>query len=121
MEDIMVRGRKFYLDRRNGKVMGVCAGISEYTGWDATLIRVGLVLVTLLGLFPWTAVAYFLAAVIAKNQPTGYEAEGGMPRLNTSTAEMRDSMRDIDHRMAEVESFVTSSNSRLAQEIDSLR
>jgi hypothetical protein len=30
-------------------------------------------------------------------------------------------MRDIDHRMAEVETFVTSSNTRLAQEIDSLR
>jgi phage shock protein C len=117
----MLRGRKFYLDRRNGKVMGVCAGISEFTGWDATLIRIGLVLVTLAGLFPWTVIAYFAAALIARNQPEGHEAEYGTPRLKTSTAELRDSMRDIDHRMAEVETFVTSSNTRLAQEIDSLR
>ena len=117
----MARGRKFYLNRRNGKVMGVSAGIDDYTGWDVTLIRVGLVLVTLLGLFPWTVIAYFAAALIAKNQPAGFEGEARMPRLKASTAELRDSMRDIDHRMAEVESFVTSPNARLAQEIDSLR
>jgi phage shock protein C len=121
MEDMMNRGRKFYLDRANGKVMGVSAGIAEYTGWDVTLIRIGLVLVTLAGLFPWTVIAYFAAALIAKNRPDGYEAAEGMPRLRTSTAELRDSMRDVDHRLAEVESFVTSPNTRLAQEIDSLR
>jgi phage shock protein C len=117
----MNRGRKYYLDRKNGKVMGVCAGIADFTGWDVTLIRVAAVLVTLLGAFPWTVIAYFTAALIAKNMPTGFEGDAQMPRLRTSTAELRDSMRDIDHRMAEVESFVTSPNARLAQEIDSLR
>jgi phage shock protein C len=117
----MKRGRKFYLNRRGGKAMGVCAGIADYTGVDVTLIRVAAVLVTLFGAFPWTVIAYFTAALIAKNAPAGFEAEAGAPRLRTSTAEMRESMRDIDHRMAEVESFVTSPNTRLAQEIDSLR
>ena len=117
----MTRGRKFHLNRRTGKVMGVCAGISDYTGWDPTLIRVGLVLVTLLGLFPWTVIAYFVAALIAKDAAPGTDAGEGMPRLKTSTAELRDSMRNIDHRMAEVETFVASPNTRLAQEIDSLR
>jgi phage shock protein C len=117
----MFRGRKFYLDRANGKVVGVCAGLADYTGWDPTLIRVGLVLVTLAGAFPWTVIAYGAAALLAKNRPLGLEQEADPPRLRTSTAELRDSMRDIDHRMAEVETFVTSSNTRLAQEIDSLR
>ncbi len=117
----MKRGRKFYLNRRDGKAMGVCAGISDYTGWDLTLVRVGLVLVTLVGLFPWTVIAYFVAALVAKNQPAGWEAEDRVPQLRTSTAELRETMRDIDHRMAEVETFVTSPNTRLAQEIDSLR
>ncbi|HZG10040.1 MAG TPA: PspC domain-containing protein [Allosphingosinicella sp.] len=117
----MFRGRKFYLDRANGKVVGVCAGLANYTGWDPTLIRVGLVLVTLAGAFPWTVIAYGVAAFLAKNRPLGQVEEADAPRLKTSTAELRDSMRDIDHRMAEVETFVTSSNTRLAQEIDSLR
>ncbi len=29
--------RKFHLDRRNGKIMGVCAGIADYFNIDATL------------------------------------------------------------------------------------
>jgi phage shock protein C len=117
----MARGRKFYLNREDGKAMGVCAGISDFTGWDVTLIRIAAVVITLAGAFPWTVIAYFIAALIAKSAPLGAEGEAGGPRLKTSTAELRESMRDIDHRMAEVESFVTSPNARLAQEIDSLR
>jgi phage shock protein C len=117
----MTRGRKFYLNRRAGKAMGVCAGIADFTGWDVTIIRIAAVLITLAGAFPWTVVAYLAAALIGKNAPAGYEGEASSPRLKTNTAEMRDSMRDIDHRMAEVESFVSGSNTRLAQEIDSLR
>jgi phage shock protein C len=35
---------KFYLDKRNGKVMGVCAGLADYTGLDVTLVRILLML-----------------------------------------------------------------------------
>src|SRR5690349_20384436 len=31
---------RFYLDKRNGKFMGVCAGIADYTGFDVTLVRI---------------------------------------------------------------------------------
>ena len=49
-EDHPVReSRSFSLDRRNGKLMGVCAGIGRHFGIDTTLVRVGFVLGTLLG------------------------------------------------------------------------
>jgi phage shock protein C len=113
--------RGFYLDRRNGKVMGVCAGIARHFGWDATLVRVGLVLLTLVGGFPWTVIAYGALAWIGKSEPgTPYEMEGlAAPR--GSVREARDSMREIDRRMAEVETFVATSNTGLAREIESLR
>ena len=78
----MSRGRTFYLDKKNGKVMGVCAGIANYTGWDATFVRIGVVLVTLLGAFPWTAIAYGLVAWLARKQPAGFDLYGAasMPR-----------------------------------------
>ncbi|HEU0134308.1 MAG TPA: PspC domain-containing protein, partial [Allosphingosinicella sp.] len=40
---------KFYLDKRNGKFMGVCAGIADYTGVDVTVVRIGTILLTILG------------------------------------------------------------------------
>ena len=111
----------FELDKRNGKFLGVCAGIANYTGIDPTFVRIGAVVVTLLGAFPWTFVAYGVAAWLAK--PKSYRSiedyEPAAPRL--STHEVRTQMRDIDRRMAEVETYVTSQNSKLAREIEELR
>ncbi|HEX7740909.1 MAG TPA: PspC domain-containing protein [Sphingobium sp.] len=55
----------FTLDRRNGKIMGVCAGLSNRTGYDVTLIRIALVLLTLCALGPIGLVAYLLAGWLA--------------------------------------------------------
>ena len=54
----------FTLDKANGKLMGVCAGLARSTGADATLIRLLLIAATLLvsGL---TIPLYLLAGLIA--------------------------------------------------------
>lgn len=56
----------FTLDRRRGKIMGVCAGLANRTGLDITLIRVGVVLLTLCALGPIAVVAYLLAGWLAE-------------------------------------------------------
>lgn len=56
----------FTLDRHNGKIMGVCAGLANRTGFDVTLVRVGLVLLTLCALGPIAVVAYLLAGWLAE-------------------------------------------------------
>ena len=56
----------FTLDRRNGKIMGVCAGIANGTGLDATLVRVAVVLLTLFALGPVGLAAYLLAGWLAE-------------------------------------------------------
>ena len=113
--------KSFYLDRANGKVFGVCAGIARHMGWDATFVRVGMVLLTL-ATFPWGLVAYGVAALIGKPRPLGrYDEEAPAAVARTSTWELNRSMRDIDRRMAEVETYVTSQNNGLAREIESLR
>jgi phage shock protein C len=114
--------KRFYLDRANGKIFGVCSGIARHMGWDPTFVRVGVVLVTLLGAFPWTLIAYGAAAMIAKKRPAGDEGDEAPVRAaRMSTCEMIRSMRDIDRRMAEVETYVTAQNTGLAREIESLR
>ena len=39
---------RFVINRREAKVMGVAAGIADYTGVDPLLIRLGFVALTLL-------------------------------------------------------------------------
>ena len=101
--------------------MGVCAGIANYTGVDATIVRVGVVVATILGAFPWTLVAYGVAAWLAKPRAAGDYEAADLRTLGTSTRDVRATMSDIDRRMAEIETYVTSSNSRLAREIEQLR
>lgn len=113
-----LRGKRFEVDRREGKFLGVCAGLANHTGIDATILRVGLVLVTLLGAFPWTVIAYFVAAFVG--QPRRRTADLDLSRVTTAE-ESRERMRNLDLRMQAIETYVTSSNSRLAREIEELR
>ena len=120
---------KFYLDKQNSKWLGVCSGIADYTGVDVTWVRIGTVVLTVAGGFPWTLIAYWLIAWMADNKPYGlYDSpaeqkfwQGVRSNPKRSTAEIRSSFRDIDRRLADIETMYTSRNSRLANEIDSLR
>lgn len=123
------RRTKFYLDKQNGKWLGVCAGIADYTGIDVVWIRVGAVVVTLMGAFPWSLIAYFLAAYFGENKPLGLYTDsddakfwqGVRSNPARSTRDVRSKFRDIDRRLGDIETFYTSRNTRLADEIDSLR
>jgi phage shock protein C len=124
------RRTKFYVDKRNRKWLGVCAGLADYTGIDVTLVRVGTVLLTLLGGFPWTLVAYLLVNWLVDDKPREfYEGDREeqkfwqtvRARPGASVRDVRARFRDIDRRIADVEAHVTSHNSALAREIDALR
>lgn len=117
----MSRTKKFSLDKANGKWMGVCSGIANYVGIDATIVRIAAVLLTVIGGFPWTLIAYLAAGFIAKPRRIGLDEGESIGGRRLSTYGLRTSMRDIDRRMAEVESYVTHSNTRLAREIEELR
>ena len=119
----------FYLDKQNAKWKGVCAGIADYTGIDALFVRIGAIILTIAGGFPWTLIAYAMIAWMAPKKPIGlYHSEedakfwqGVRSNPKRSTAEVRSKFRDIDRRLADIEMIYTSRNTRLANEIDSLR
>ncbi|MBW4329482.1 envelope stress response membrane protein PspC [Stakelama sp. CBK3Z-3] len=120
---------KFYLDKQNGQWSGVCAGIADYTGLDVVWVRVSAVILTLVGGFPWTLIAYGMVAYMAPKKPVDLYGsaedarfwQGVRTNPKRSTAEVRSKFRDIDRRLADMEMFYTSRNTRLADEIDSLR
>jgi phage shock protein C len=123
------RHTKFYLDKKNKKWLGVCAGIADYTGLDVTLIRIGTVLLTVLG-SGMTIIAYVVAAWLAPSKPRelAYESpeqtkfwQGVRASPARTVRDVRSRFRDIDRRLADVETYVTSANSSLAREIEQLR
>jgi phage shock protein PspC (stress-responsive transcriptional regulator) len=54
----------FVLDKANGKMMGVCAGLADMAGADATLIRLAAVL-SVLVLGPVAVLLYLVAGCVA--------------------------------------------------------
>lgn len=120
---------RFYRDRMNGKILGVCAGIADYTGVDVMWVRlaaIGLMFTPLSGLvFP----GYFIAAMLSNKKPGHLYVDSreqkfwqGVRQSPTRTArEVRAQMRDIDRRLADIETYYVTSNPRLSAEIERLR
>ncbi len=54
--------KKLTKSSTNKKICGVCGGIAEYFAIDATLVRLGAVVLTLLGFSG--LIAYIIAAII---------------------------------------------------------
>jgi phage shock protein C len=59
--------QRFLINRRDAKVMGVAAGISDSTGFDPTLVRLGLVALTIVT-GPMMILLYVLTGLLAPRQ-----------------------------------------------------
>lgn len=118
---------RFYRDKINGKIAGVCAGIADYTGVDVLWVRLGMVAFTFATGFGIPL--YIAMALIADKKPGHLYGDRqeqqfwqGVRQSPSRTAkQVRAQMRDIDRRLAEVEAFYVSSNPRLSAEIEQLR
>jgi phage shock protein C len=120
---------RFYRDKRNGKIMGVCAGIADYTGFDVALVRICFLAAVFMSggsVLPF----YFIAGWVAPTKPRELEYSGsedkqfwqGVRASPTRAArDIRSRFKDIDRRLADIESYVTTENRSLAREIDQLR
>jgi phage shock protein C len=119
---------QLYRDKINGKWLGVCEGLGEYTGVDPLWIRLGF----LTTFFVTSGAVFFVyigLAMVTSPKPNGlYQNDedakfwqGVRANPRRSTAEVRSKLRDIDRRMADIEMFYTSRNTQLADEIERLR
>jgi phage shock protein C len=120
---------RFYRDKRNGKVMGICAGIADYTGFDVTLVRIAMIAAVFLSSGSILPV-YFIAGLVAPDKPRELdtadieETEFWRQVRASPTRTARDirlRLKDIDRRLADIESYVTTENRSLAREIEQLR
>jgi phage shock protein C len=120
---------RFYRDKRNGKVMGVCAGIADYTGFDVSLVRICMIAALFLSsgsIIP----LYFIAGWLSPTRPRELELadredqkfwQGVRASPARTARDIRSRFKDIDRRLADIESYVTTENRSLAREIEQLR
>lgn len=120
---------RFYRDKQNGKMMGVCAGIADYTGFDVALVRICFLAAIFMSggsVLPF----YFIAGWVAPTKPRELEYHGTEERqfwqgVRASPAraarDIRSRFKDLDRRLADIESYVTTENRSLAREIEQLR
>ena len=120
---------RFYRNKQDGKVLGVCSGIADYTGVDVGLVR----LMFLASLFlsgGSILPVYFIAGILAPNRPSEFESEtpderqfwqGVRASPGRTARAISGRLRDIDRRLADIEHYVTTENRSLAREIENLR
>jgi phage shock protein C len=120
---------RFYRDKRNGKFLGVCAGIADYTGFDVSLVRVCFIAAMFMSggsILPF----YFVAAFVTPTKPHSFEGsdreekqfwQGVRASPARAARDIRSRFKDIDRRLADIESYVTTENRSLAREIEQLR
>ena len=120
---------RFYRDKRHGKFLGVCAGIADYTGFDVTLIRILMVAAVIMGSGA-PLLLYFITAFMTEDKPRELESvtveerqfwQGVRASPRRGAQDIRSRLRDIDRRLADIESYVTTENRSLAAEIEQLR
>lgn len=117
-----------YRDKANAKFMGVLSGIADYTGVDALWVRLGFIGLTIMS-GGSTIPFYILAGILLNKKPAHLYSEPEEQRYwqrvrqspKRTAREIRARMKDVDRRLAEVETFYVTSNPRLNAEIERLR
>lgn len=102
----------FYLNKTDGKLFGVCAGLADYLGVETIWIRVAVVVLTLWG-FGSTIPLYLLVAFFASRRPRledRYDGTRDMEQRLQRTGQrrvrdtrLRSDLSDMDRRLAEME------------------
>ncbi|MGH8117321.1 MAG: envelope stress response membrane protein PspC [Rhodanobacteraceae bacterium] len=107
--------QRFYRDPRHGKVMGVCAGVADYFGWNVTFVRV----LTVIAMF-WSsglglAVYVVLGFLLPVKPERPYDWDTGDDYWRSVRRSAGDTFRDVRHRFREMdmklqrmEGYVTS-------------
>lgn len=118
---------RLYRNRRDGVILGVCAGIADYFGVQRWVVRV-LWVGGLLMFPPPTIIGYFLLALLLRKMPEhlyeNKDEEHFWRDVRVDPArkfsELRHKFREQEHRLRGMEAYVTSEAYRVHREIDDL-
>lgn len=119
---------RLYKNPRDGKIMGVCAGIADYFGMKVSIVRVLAVVGALFTGIWLFVIGYFILGFALDPRPADlYEDETEeefwkqtRKSPDYTAAELRRRFRDIERRTSEMEAYMTSKRFRLERELRAL-
>jgi phage shock protein C len=118
---------RLYRNPRRGRLFGVCAGVSEYFGFDLTATRV-LVVIGALFSFPLVCIIYVVLGFLLPRKPDDGSTEGYDPVQSKVRSDPHDILsdvryrfRDLDSRLQRLEKYVTSNRFSLDREFRHLK
>ncbi len=119
--------KKLYLDRKNAKISGVCAGIGDYMGIDPFVVRIVTVICMFFGV-PIIILGYILLAWYLDDKPVDmYHSKkekefwkSVRTEPSNTVRDIRYKFRDIERRLRAAEAHVTSPQYNLHREINDL-
>lgn len=124
-----LRRDKLYRNAEDGMLAGVCAGLSDYFGFELTLTRVLVVIGAFL--FPTLIIIYIILALLLPRRPSarGSTAEQTDERLqrrvrsepHATLDTVRHRFRELDLRLQKLEKYVTSRRFHLDREFEGLK
>jgi phage shock protein C len=121
-------GQRLYRDPENKLVLGVCAGIADYFGFDLTTTRV-CVAVSLVFFMPATLMVYFGLVLLLPKRPhssvDSIAAGSNVQRAVRSEphgilSSVNHRYRELEVRLQRLEKYVTSPSFQLDQEFEAL-
>jgi len=120
---------KLYLDKKNGKILGVCAGLSDYTGIDPTVIRICAVLGLISPAGGVVFIAYILMCWLLDDKPEDmFESKAQDAFWKAVRTQPKNTIRDVRHKFREIErrlraaeAHVTSREYSLHKEFEDLK
>ena len=126
--DSNCHARRFYRDPRNGKLMGVCAGLANYFSWNVMFVRI-LAIIALIWFNGLTLVAYLTLGFMLPSKPDRlYDwdtNENYWRSVRRSAAEaFRDAshcFRELDMKLQRLEGYVTSRRYNLDRQFRNLK
>ena len=119
---------KLYKNPEQGRIMGVCAGVADYTGVNVSAVRMLTIILAIFTGFWLVLIGYFILGAILEPKPQDLYADDEEEEFWRQTrtqpdytaVELRRRFRDIETRTAKMEAYMTSKRFRLEQELRSL-
>ena len=118
---------RLYRNPREGKILGVCAGIADYFGFNVWAVRFAAIVSLLLFPAP-TLVAYLVAGTLLDKKPEGLYASGEeeifwrsvRTEPGQTVGGLKHRSRELERRLRTLEAYVTSREFELNRGIHDL-